>query len=137
MLNREYRLPTNAGSSKSQFMKMDNTKRRAGGLEAVFPIRKYEFAAGWRTGHQGGRRAALKGGLAGCTTERPAGCTKGWAAQQSGRRDALKSGPADCRKRQAEEQGGPASCRTGRAAHIYVPAACRKGRAVRQQGGLC
>jgi len=57
------------------------------GWRAVFPIRKHEFAAGWR--------AALKGELAGCTTERPAGCTKGRAAQQSG--------PAGCTK---ERTGG-------------------------------
>ena len=96
------------------------TKGRAGGLHISVELH-----------NRAGRRAALKGGPAGCTTERPAGCTKGRAAQQSGRRTALKSGPTDCIKGRAGGLQKTARCRTGRAEHIYVPAGCRKGRAVR------
>ena len=57
----------------------------------------------------------------GCTKRRAGGLHN-----RAGRRAALKGGPAGCRKRRAAEQGGPAGCRTGRAAHIYLPAGCSK-----------
>ena len=112
----------------SYISKSDNTKRRAeraGGPCFQFENIKGGLHISVELHNRAGSRAALKGRLAGCTTERPAGCR--WAALQDGLH--IRAG---C----TTERASGMHKRAGRRAAEIGELQNRAGQRAAEQGGL-